>query len=57
MKDIWIQYHEPRVSNTADILEKDKYLHIVNKYGYYYEELTDHQCSYYQFIVEMGTLN
>ena len=31
IKDIWLQYHEPRISNSADVIEKDKYLHIVNK--------------------------
>ena len=31
VKDIWHQYHEPRLANTSDILEKEKYLHIVNK--------------------------
>ena len=32
VKDIWLQYHEPRVANSADVIEKEKYYHIVNKY-------------------------
>lgn len=29
--NIWKEYHEARVSNTADVLDKDQYTHIVNK--------------------------
>lgn len=32
IKDIWKEYHEPRVANTADVLSKDQYNHIVNKW-------------------------
>ena len=32
IKSIWQEYHEPRVSNTADIIDKEKFLHLTNKY-------------------------
>ena len=31
VRNIWMEYHEPRVANTADVIEKEKYLHLVNK--------------------------
>lgn len=33
IRNIWMDYHEPRVANTADVITKDQYLHLTNKYS------------------------
>lgn len=31
IKNIWEDYHAPRIANTATVMQKDMYLHIKSK--------------------------